>query len=196
MVFHPYLHKKKKQERRQTCVREIDHCEEDHASSKRDSEEEKCLELLSGQPVLQVLQEGISLKKCKHTWGKATKGSKRMSEWTNTHTHKHKEKLALKIWAGPDSCASCRVQSGFTWLRSNTVWILFGRILNKAVRNSPFGRSCRCEKKIPQDNIFQMHESYLCKLGSFPFFFLQQVKLLSSTLLLWHFLSAVFSSVF
>lgn len=52
----------------QTCVCEIDHSEEDHASSKRDSKEEKCLELLSGQPVLQVLQEGIGLEKCKHTW--------------------------------------------------------------------------------------------------------------------------------
>lgn len=39
----------------QTCVCEIDHGEEDHAGSERDSEEEKRLELLSGQPVLQVL---------------------------------------------------------------------------------------------------------------------------------------------
>lgn len=80
--------------------------------------------------------------------------------------------------------ASCRVQSGFTWLRSTAVWILFGRVLNKAVRNSPFGRSCRCEKQKPQDNIFQMHESYLCKLGFlFPSacLFLQQVRLLYST---------------
>lgn len=51
----------------QTCVCEIDHCEEDHAGSERDSEEEECLELLSGQPVLQVLQEGVGLEKCKHT---------------------------------------------------------------------------------------------------------------------------------
>ena len=54
----PYIH---------TCVCEIDHGEEDHASSKRDPEEEECLELLPGQPVLQVLQEGVGLEKCKHT---------------------------------------------------------------------------------------------------------------------------------
>lgn len=55
---------------RHTCVCEIDDGEEDHACSKRDPQEKKRLELLSGQPVLQVLQEGVGLEKCKHPWGK------------------------------------------------------------------------------------------------------------------------------
>lgn len=53
----------------QTCVGEINHCEEDDAGCKRDAEEEERLELLSGQPVFQVLQEGVGLEESKHTWG-------------------------------------------------------------------------------------------------------------------------------
>lgn len=98
----------------QTCVCEIDHSEEDHASSERDSKEEKCLELLSGQPVLQVLQEGIGLEKCKHTWERS-------------HRHKHKNEQTYKRnshWVFEEALIhvpSCRVQSRFTWLRSAVV---------------------------------------------------------------------------
>jgi len=66
----------------QTCVCEIDHCEEDYTGSKRDPEEEERLELLSGQPVLQVLQEGIGLEQSKHTWEQDGDRHERLSKHT------------------------------------------------------------------------------------------------------------------
>lgn len=50
-----------------TCVGEIDDGEEDHAGSQGHPEEEEGLELLPGEPVLQVLQEGVGLQQRKHT---------------------------------------------------------------------------------------------------------------------------------
>lgn len=52
---------------RHTCVGEIDDGEEDQAGSKGHPEEEEGLELLPGEPVLQVLQEGVGLQQRKHT---------------------------------------------------------------------------------------------------------------------------------
>lgn len=138
----------------QTCVCEIDHREEDHAGSKRDSEEEKCLELLSGQPVLQVLQEGIGLEKCKHTWEKPQTETK---EWTNIQ----KGNSHWIFEEAPIHAASCRVQSRLFVVKKRRCQ--FGRIFHKAVRDSPFGCSCRCERQILRDNIFQMHETDLCE---------------------------------
>lgn len=50
-----------------TCVGEIDDGEEDHAGSQGHPEEEEGLELLPGEPVLQVLQEGVGLQQRKYT---------------------------------------------------------------------------------------------------------------------------------
>lgn len=49
-----------------TCVRQVDNREENHSSSYGDSQEEQSLELMSGQSVLQVLQEGVNLQQNKH----------------------------------------------------------------------------------------------------------------------------------
>ena len=51
-----------------TCVGEVDDCEEDRSCSQRHAQEEEGLELLLGEPVPQVLQEGIGLQQHKHTW--------------------------------------------------------------------------------------------------------------------------------
>lgn len=56
-------------ERRRTCVGEIDDGEEDQAGSQGHPEEEEGLELLPGEPVFQVLQEGVGLQQRKHTCG-------------------------------------------------------------------------------------------------------------------------------
>lgn len=147
---------------KQTCVCEIDHCEEDHTGSKRDSEEEKCLELLSGQPVLEILQESIGLEKCKHTWEKKQGEIKGMSKQGKAVLSEYLRRTSLI------DAASCRVQSGFTCLRSAVV--IFGRNLDKAVRRIPFGCSHRCKRQILQDSIFQMHETDSCKQGRLPLF--------------------------
>lgn len=54
-------------QRGRTCVGEIDDGEEDQAGSQGHPEEEEGLELLPGEPVLQVLQEGVGLQQRKHT---------------------------------------------------------------------------------------------------------------------------------
>ena len=51
-----------------TCVGEVDDGEEDCSRSQRHAQEEEGLELLLGEPVTQVLQEGIGLQQHKHTW--------------------------------------------------------------------------------------------------------------------------------
>lgn len=45
-----------------TYICQIDDGEENHSSSQWDSQEEQSLKLLSGQSVLQVLQEDVDLK--------------------------------------------------------------------------------------------------------------------------------------
>lgn len=51
-----------------TCVSQVDDGEENHSSSHGDSQEEESLELLPGESVLQVLQEGVDLEQHKHAW--------------------------------------------------------------------------------------------------------------------------------
>lgn len=51
-----------------TCVGQVDNGKENQPRGQRDSQKEQRLELLSGQPVFQILQKGIGLKQRKHTW--------------------------------------------------------------------------------------------------------------------------------
>lgn len=84
-----------------TCVGEINHGEEDHARREGDPEEEERLELLSGQPVLQVLQEGVGLQKSKHTWdGKQGVRRHIKGGWTPE--------------GGPDSCRRLQGTTGWS----------------------------------------------------------------------------------
>lgn len=54
--------------RTHTCVSQVDDGEENGSRSHRDSQEEESLELLAGESVLQVLQEGVDLEQHKHAW--------------------------------------------------------------------------------------------------------------------------------
>lgn len=59
---------------RRTRVGEIDDGEEDQSGRQGHSEEEEGLELLPGEPVLQVLQEGVGLQQRKHTCERGGRG--------------------------------------------------------------------------------------------------------------------------
>lgn len=48
-----------------TCVGQVDDGQENHAGSYGDAQEEEGLELVAGQSVLQVLQEGVNLEQNK-----------------------------------------------------------------------------------------------------------------------------------
>lgn len=50
-----------------TCVCQVNDAEKNHSSRQRDSQEEHSLELLLGESVLQVLQEGVDLQQHEHS---------------------------------------------------------------------------------------------------------------------------------
>ena len=51
-----------------TCVGQVDDGHEHHAGRQGHAQEEEGLELLLGQPVLQVLQEGVGLQQHEDPW--------------------------------------------------------------------------------------------------------------------------------
>lgn len=93
--------------REPTCVRQVDDGHEHRSGGQRHGQEEQGLELLPGQPVLQVLQEGVDLEQHEHACGDtetAWKCSSRPPGGSKTQITGQTGSLTCcrHVFAGPD----------------------------------------------------------------------------------------------